>query len=88
MGRGVGGGMRDAREVQATTLFVVDKWMDAATHDRAAAEQQQQPAAAAEKTRGGGNHRVRQRECDEGDLCQSFLNQTTVQHCDNTIAAE
>ena len=43
---GLGGGTRDAREVQATTLFVVDKWMDAATNDRAAAEQQQQQAAA------------------------------------------
>ena len=53
MGRGVGGGTRDAREVQATTLLVVDKWMDAVPHDRAAAEHQQQPAAA-EKTRGGG----------------------------------
>ena len=46
VGRGGGGGARDAREVQATTLFVVDKWMDAVPHDRAAAEQQQQAAAA------------------------------------------
>ena len=66
MGRGVGGGTRDAREAQATTLFVVDEWMDAVPHDRAAAEQQQQ--AAAEKTRGGGESSgATGREC-EGDL--------------------
>jgi len=80
---GLGGGTRDAREVQATTLFVVDKWMDAVPHDRAAAEQQQQQAAAAEKTRGGGESSgATEREC-EGTYDKAFLNQTTVQHCDN-----
>ena len=47
---GLGGGARDALEVQATTLFAVDKSMDAATHDRAAAEQQPEAAAVARLT--------------------------------------
>ncbi len=70
---GLGGGTRDAREVQATTLLVVDKWMDAATHDRAAAEQQQ-PQAAARSSRGDREESsgARQRESVRGTYDKPF----------------